>query len=99
MSFFRHGRSIGPMYEKDNRGAEAPLLIVRDESHRLSLGAVLSSRARFRFAGCVHHAMKEFCRSSSFQRTAICGLTGCLNQWVHPSPAFVSGPPMAKASS
>ena len=31
----------------------APLLIVRDESHRLSLGEVLSSRARFRFAGCI----------------------------------------------
>ena len=83
MSFFRHGRSIGPMYGKQNRGTEAPLLIVHDESHRLSLGGVLSSRARFRFAGCVHHAMNKFRRSSNSQRTAICGLTGCLNQWVH----------------
>jgi len=43
MSFFRHARSIGPMDEQSNRGAEAPLLIVRDESHRLSLGGLLSS--------------------------------------------------------
>ena len=40
MSFLRHGRSIGPMWAKPNRGAAAPLLIVRDESHRLSLGGV-----------------------------------------------------------
>jgi hypothetical protein len=85
MSFFRHGRSIGSMYTKQNRGTEAPLLIDRDESHRLSLGGLLSSRARFRFAGCLHHAMYEFRRSSIFQPTAICGLTGCLNQWVHPT--------------
>ncbi len=85
MSFFRHGRSTGPMYGKTNRGTEAPLLIVRDESHRLSLGELLSSRARFRFAGCAHHAMNTFRRSSSFQPTAICGLTVCLNLWVHPT--------------
>jgi hypothetical protein len=36
----------------------APLLIVRDESHRLSLAGLLSSRARLRFAGCVQFAMK-----------------------------------------
>jgi hypothetical protein len=85
MSFFRHGRSIGPMYRKQNRGTEAPLLIVRDESHRLSLGGLLSSSARFRFARCVHHAMYKFRLASNSQRTAICGLTGCLNQWVHPT--------------
>jgi hypothetical protein len=85
MSFVRHGRSIGPMLTQNHRGAGAPLLIVRDESHRLSLGGLLSSRARFRFAGCVHHAMKEFRRSSSFQRTATCGLTGCLTPGVHPT--------------
>jgi len=32
----------------------APSLIVRDESHRLFLGGLLSSRARLRFTGCVH---------------------------------------------
>ena len=30
---------------------ERPLLIVRDESHQLSLGELLSSIARFRFTG------------------------------------------------
>ena len=45
MSFFRHARSIGPMDLKYYRGTGVPLLIVRDESHRLSLGGVLSSRA------------------------------------------------------
>jgi hypothetical protein len=85
MSFFRHRRSIGPMGSRNNGGAGAPLLIVRDESRRLSLGELLSSRARFRFAGCVHHATNKFRPSSSFQRTAICGLTGCLSRWVHPS--------------
>ena len=84
MSFLRHARSIGPMGAKTNRGTEAPLLIVRDESHRLSLGGLLSSRARFRFAGCVHHAMNKFGRSSDFRRTATCGLTGCLSPRVHP---------------
>jgi len=32
----------------------APLLIVRDESHRLSLGELLSSIARLRFTGWLH---------------------------------------------
>jgi len=85
MSFFRHARSIGPMAEQSHWGAEAPLLIVRDESHRLSLGGLLSSRARFRFAGCAQHAMKKFRQSSSFQQTATCGLTGCLSPGVHPT--------------
>ena len=82
MSFLRHGRSIGPMWGKPNRGAGAPLLIVRDESHRLSLGGLLSSRARFRFTGYADHAMKEIRRSSSFQRMASCGLTGCVSPGV-----------------
>ena len=60
MSFFRHARSIGPMGLKYNRGTGVPLLIVRDESHRLSLSGLLSSRARFRFAGCLHHGMNSF---------------------------------------
>jgi len=53
----------------------APLLIVRDESHRLSLGRVLSSRACLCFAGCVQFAMKEYGRSRNFQRTANSVLT------------------------
>jgi len=36
---------------EQRRGAEAPLLIVHDESHRLSLSELLSSIARFRFTG------------------------------------------------
>ena len=56
----------------------APLLIVRDESHRLSLGRLLSSRARLRFAGCVQFAMKEYGRSRNFQRTANSVLTVCV---------------------
>ena len=58
----------------------APLLIVRDESHRLSLGGVLSSRARLRFAGCVQFAMKVYGRSRSFQRTASSVLTICVTR-------------------
>ena len=58
----------------------APLLIVRDESHRLSLGGLLSSRARLRFAGCVQFAMKEYGRSRIFQRTANSVLTVCVSQ-------------------
>ena len=54
MSFLRHGRSIGPMGSEENRGTGAPLLIVRDESHRLSLGGLVSTRARFRYAGRYH---------------------------------------------
>jgi hypothetical protein len=79
MSFFRHGRSIGPMYGKQNRGTEAPLLIVRDESHRLSLGRLLSSRACLRFTGCVQFAMKKYGRSRNFQRTANSVLTVCVS--------------------
>ena len=63
----------------------APSLIVRDESHRLFLGGWLSSRARLRFTGCVHSAMKEVCRSTNFHRTARCELTGCLSRGVHPT--------------
>jgi len=58
----------------------APCLIVRDESHRLSLGGLLSSRACLRFAGWVQHAMKWSCRSRNFQRTANSVLTVCLSQ-------------------
>ena len=36
------------------RGAAAALLIVRDESHRLSVGELLSSIARLRFTGCFY---------------------------------------------
>jgi len=57
----------------------APLLIVRDESHRLSLGRLLSSRACLRFAGCVQFAMKEYGRSRNFQRTASSVLTVCVS--------------------
>jgi hypothetical protein len=53
----------------------APLLIVRDESHRLSLGGLVSTRAPLRFAGCVQFAMKEYGRSRNFQRTANSVLT------------------------
>ena len=58
----------------------APLLIVRDESHRLSLGGLVSTRARLRFTGCLQHAMKGPCRSRNFQRTANCVLTDCLSE-------------------
>ena len=58
----------------------APLLIVRDESHRLSLGGMLSSRARLRFAGCVQFAMKVYGRSRNFQRTASSVLTVCVTR-------------------
>ena len=37
-----------------DRGAAAPLLIVRDESRRLSLGELLSSIAHLCFTGCFH---------------------------------------------
>jgi hypothetical protein len=57
----------------------APLLIVRDESHRLSLGGLLSSRAHLRFAGCLQFAMKEYGRSRNFQRTANSVLTVCVS--------------------
>src|SRR5260370_22381497 len=58
----------------------APQLIVGDESHRLFLGGLRSRRARLRFTGCVHFAMKEICRSTDSQRTANSGLTGCLSR-------------------
>jgi hypothetical protein len=58
----------------------APLLIVRDESHRLSLGGLLSSRARLPFAGCVQFAMKEYGRSRNFQPTANSVLTVCVSR-------------------
>jgi hypothetical protein len=100
MSFWRHARSIGPMWvlascqaepeyrlplvgpEIWHKGATeiAPLLIVRDESHRLFLGGLCSHRAHLRFTGCVHFAMKEYGRSRNFQRTANSGLTGCLSR-------------------
>jgi hypothetical protein len=57
----------------------APLLIVRDESHRLSLGRLLSSRACLRFTGCVQFAMKKYGRSRNFQRTANRVLTVCVS--------------------
>ena len=65
------------------RGCDtAPSLIVRDESHRLFLGGLVSTRARLRFTGCVHLAMKESRRSRDFHRTANSGLTGCLSRGV-----------------
>ena len=83
------GRVVPPPVGRPREGVQgregiAPLLIVRDESHRLFLGGLLSSRARLRFAGWVHFAMKEYGRSRDFQRTANCGLTGCLSRGVHP---------------
>ena len=58
----------------------APLLIVHDESHQLSLGGLLSSMARLRFAGCVQFAIKVYGRSRVFQRTANCVLTVCVSR-------------------
>lgn len=58
----------------------APCLIVRDESHRLSLGGLVSTSARLRFTGWVQHVMKWSCRSRNFQRTANSVLTLCLSQ-------------------
>src|SRR5581483_4591469 len=66
--------------------ALAPRLIVRDESHRLSLGWLLSSRASLRFTGYVQFAMKVSCRSRMLQRTAHSVLTVCLSQGDHPNP-------------
>jgi hypothetical protein len=70
---------VGP--EDGDKGATeiAPLLIVRDESHRLFLGGLVSTRARLRFTGCVQFAMKEYGRSSNFQRTANSVLTVCVS--------------------
>ncbi len=75
-----------PRFGVQGRESIAPLLIVCDESHRLFLGGLLSSRARLRFAGWVHFAMKGYGRSRDFQRTANCGLTGCLSRGVHCTP-------------
>jgi hypothetical protein len=82
------GASVPPVGAESwlqGREGIAPLLIVRDESHRLFLGGLLSSRARLRFAGWVHFAMKEYGPSRDFQRTANSGLTGCLSLGVHPT--------------
>jgi hypothetical protein len=43
--------AIGAEAWAQGRESIAPLLIVRDESHRLFLGGLLSSRARLRFTG------------------------------------------------
>ena len=58
-------------------------LIVRDESHRVSLSGLLSSRARFRFPGCPQFAMKVSGRSRNFQRPASSVLTACLSRGGH----------------
>jgi len=52
---------------------------------RLFLDGLLS-RARFRFTGCAHFAIKEDAGSRKFQPTANCGSTGCLREGVHPTP-------------
>ena len=57
--------------------------IVRDESHRVSLGGLLSSRAHLRFAGCSQFAMKVSGRSRNFQRPASSVLTACLSSGGH----------------
>ena len=48
------GRPVPPPFGRSRelvQGREiAPLLIVRDESHRLFLGGLVSTRARFRLA-------------------------------------------------
>ena len=62
-------------------------LIVRDESHRLSLGGLVSTRACLRFTGWVQHAMKWSCRSRKFQRTANSVLTICLSQGDNLNPS------------
>src|SRR5215469_9878759 len=77
-------RWSGPSLGTRARPRIAPPLIVRDESHRLSLGGLLSSRARLRFAGYVQFAMKEYGRSRNFQRTANSVLTVCLSQGDNP---------------
>ena len=67
----------------------APLLIVRDESHRLSLGELVSTRARLRFAGCIQFAIKEYGRSRIFQRTANSVLTVCVSRGDKRNPVSV----------
>lgn len=70
---------VGPEHSHKGATEIAPLPIVRDESHRLCVGRLVSTSARLRFTGCIQHAMKEFCRSRNFQRTANCVLTVCLS--------------------
>ena len=53
----------------------APLLIVRDESHRLSLGGLLSSRARLRFTSRVRLCAKVVLPVEIFSSNGIL----CLN--------------------
>src|ERR1044071_879341 len=60
-------------------------LIVRDESHWVSLGGLLSSRARLRFPGCRQFAMKVSGRSRKFHRSASSVLTVCLSPGDHPT--------------
>ena len=107
MSFLRHARSIGPMWEKvkvktirsldrytasrwsapristGTRLRPRPCSSSAMSTHRLSLGGLLSSRARLRFAGCIQFAMKKSCRSRSFHRTANSVLTVCLSPGDH----------------
>jgi hypothetical protein len=47
--------------------------IVRDESHRLSLGELLSSSARFRFAGWSHRDMNQTCGPELFSEWEFVG--------------------------
>ncbi len=60
-----------------------PDCIVFDESHRLFLGRLLSSRAYLRFAGCLQSAMNGWGRSRKFHRTATSWLTDCLALGFH----------------
>ena len=75
---------VGPEHRQKGATEIAPLLIVRDESHRLSLGGLLSSIARLRFAGCAQCAMKRSGRSNDFHRTVNSVLTVCLSSGDHP---------------
>src|SRR5436309_2617407 len=58
-------------------------LIVRDESHRVSLGGLLSSRARLRFPGSLQFAMKVSGRPRDYHRSASSVLTVCLRPGGH----------------
>ena len=58
-------------------------LIVRDESHRVSLGGLLSSRASLRFPGCSQFAMKVSGQSREYHRLASSVLTVCLSPGGH----------------
>jgi hypothetical protein len=66
-------------------------LIVRDESHQVSLGGLLSSRARLRFPGCFHFGMKVSGRSTNFQRPASSVLTVCLSSGDHRNELLIRG--------